>query len=77
MDMIRVSRMYRLLVESLLGLRLMWMLSFFPCLPDGGGRSMHYRYRDVLSRRSRTMAATSYPSYFDESINSTGHSFGR
>jgi cellobiose phosphorylase len=42
--------MYRLIVESLLGLRLeVDRLSFAPCLPaDWKGFTLHYRYRDTL-----------------------------
>ena len=42
--------MYRLIVESLLGLRLeVDKLHFAPCLPaDWQGFTMHYRYRDTV-----------------------------
>jgi len=42
--------MYRLIVESLLGLRLeLDRLSFAPCLPaDWEGFKMHYRYRETV-----------------------------
>ncbi len=42
--------MYRLLVESLLGLRLnVDKLRFFPCLPDEWRSfKLHYRYRDTF-----------------------------
>jgi cyclic beta-1,2-glucan synthetase len=42
--------MYRLIVESLLGLRLeVDKLSFFPCLPDKWRSfKLHYRYRDTF-----------------------------
>jgi cellobiose phosphorylase len=42
--------MYRLMVESLLGLRLeVDKLCFTPCLPaDWAGFKMHYRYRETV-----------------------------
>jgi len=42
--------MYRLITESLLGLRLeVDRLHFEPCLPAGwGGFKMHYRYRETV-----------------------------
>jgi len=42
--------MYRLIVESLLGLRLeIDKLRFTPCLPaDWDGFKMHYRYRETV-----------------------------
>ncbi len=42
--------MYRLIVESLLGLRLdVDKLSFFPCLPnEWRSFKLHYRYRDTF-----------------------------
>ena len=42
--------MYRLIVESLLGLRLeVDKLRFTPCLPaDWEGFKMHYRYRETV-----------------------------
>ena len=42
--------MYRLIVESLLGLRLeVDKLRFTPCLPaDWQGFTMHYRYRETV-----------------------------
>src|SRR5665811_1486439 len=42
--------MYRLILESLLGLRLeVDKLSFFPCLPDEWRFfKLHYRYRDTF-----------------------------
>jgi len=42
--------MYRLIVESLLGLRLeVDKLRFAPCLPaDWKGFTLHYRYRETL-----------------------------
>ena len=44
--------MYRLIVESLLGLRLdVDKLHFAPCLPaDWPGFTMHYRYRETMYR---------------------------
>ncbi len=55
--------MYRLIIESLLGLTLeVDKLRFTPCLPaDWTGFTMHYRYREtvyhiIVQRREPSMA---------------------
>jgi cyclic beta-1,2-glucan synthetase len=51
--------MYRLIVESLMGLRLSGTrLSFAPCLPDGWTTfKLHYRYRETFYHIEMTKAA--------------------
>ncbi len=54
--------MYRLIVESLLGLRLeVDKLRLAPCLPATGKLQVHYRYRETVYHIRAVRTATSTP----------------
>ena len=66
--------MYRLITESLLGLRLeVDQLHFEPCLPAGwGGFTMHYRYRETVYHISIAQGAGSAGMTIDGEVREGG-----